>query len=217
MDSSYVERGEQNVDRQFRHPRMRRADRVLRKSGITLQRGPARGPGPVGDHSYFLETTRGLLPDVDIVLASLDAFFGKFSQLSFLPGDQFVHRVRENIDSVSGFLLCSILAVSARFSRPLRDQFGGGANAIIELMERAEHAARLEVFEEVATLERCQAFLLLSIAQQGSGRVRSSHVSSRESPVAARWSGVDDIFDRVRLGSPWASPRRSACTVNRRT
>jgi len=182
MVSSYVERGEQNVDRQFRHPRMRRADRVLRNGGITLQRGPARGAGTAGDHPYFLETMRSLLPDADTVMTGLDAFLRKFSQFSFLPGDQFVHRVRQNIDSVSGFLLCSILAVSARFSRPLRDQFGGGANAIIELMERAEHVARLEVFEEVATLERCQAFLLLSIAQQGSGRIRSSHVSFFASP-----------------------------------
>ncbi|KAH7037471.1 uncharacterized protein B0I36DRAFT_314143 [Microdochium trichocladiopsis] len=177
-ECSYVERGEQNVDRQFRHPRMRRADRLSRNGGNPLVRAPARGPGSGGDQQYLLNSTRSLLPDTNTILIAVDAFFRKFNQLSFLSTDRFAQQVREDVNSVSAFLLCSIVAVSARYVRMLRDHYGGGMLAVANLTDRAEQAGRLEIFEE-ATLERCQAFLLLTIAQQGSGRIDPSYMSAR--------------------------------------
>ncbi|ESU16042.1 hypothetical protein FGSG_13590 [Fusarium graminearum PH-1] len=46
-------------------------------------------------------------------------------------------------------------------------------------MERAAAIAPGEIFSPKYTLESCQAFYLLSIAQQGSGLRNESHVCTR--------------------------------------
>ncbi|KAJ1335717.1 DNA binding [Microdochium nivale] len=174
-ECDYAQRGEQNVDRQHRHPRQRRTDRGARSDSVPLHRDP--GSGHAVEQQHLPTSSRNLLPDTNTIMVGVDAFFRKFNQLGFLQSDIFAQQIREDASSISSFLLCSILAVSARFVRSLRDHYGEGSGAVSDLTNRAEQASRIEMFEQ-ATLERCQAFFLLSVAQQGCGRIQASYTSA---------------------------------------
>lgn len=117
-----------------------------------------------------------LLPPLSDIIEAVHLFTQKYFQLGFIPKDLFPRQLEENHRSVSVFLLLGILSISARFSARLAERYDGEINAAAFFMERANVLALSELYQE-PTLERCQAFYLLSLAQQGSGMRNMSYVS----------------------------------------
>ncbi|KAI1391939.1 uncharacterized protein F4822DRAFT_425157 [Hypoxylon trugodes] len=172
-------RGALDHDRSFRHPRQR-ADKRL-KSDIKVKK-ESSSPGFVRDvladyNPPKLENEWDLLPSIEVVVDGINAFTNNFFQLGFIPKKYFPKMVQENPSSVSAFLLLSILAISARFSKALAEDYGSGLKAATEFMHKAQCLATHELYQQ-PTLERCQAFYLLSIAEQGSGKSNTSYISA---------------------------------------
>lgn len=113
------------------------------------------------------------MPDL---VDGVNRFTRYYFQLGFINKKQFPEKLLNNPKSVNVFLVLSILSISARLSPCLRDRYGTGIHAAEFFMEKAQDVAAREVYSE-PTLERCQAFYLLSIAQQGSGLRNKSYVS----------------------------------------
>lgn len=102
----------------------------------------------------------------------------QYFQLGFIPKEQYLDRLAKDLRSTSLFLLMSILSISARLSPALKLRYGNGVKAAEYFTERASSKANEEVYQ-LPTLERCQAFFLLSIAQQSSGDRNKSYVSDK--------------------------------------
>ena len=164
-------RGQPDNDRDYRHPRVR-AGRPSKRSAT---RSPRSGANVVVSEA----NTSGdwdLLPPVPEIIDAVDLFTRHYFQLSFICKSRFVFKLRHEYRSVSPFLLLSILSVSAGLTPSLADRFGSGKKAAgIFLMHATELSAK-KVYEP-PTLETCQAFYLLGIAQQQSGWKNSSYVS----------------------------------------
>ncbi|SPN99974.1 related to general repressor of transcription [Cephalotrichum gorgonifer] len=109
-----------------------------------------------------------LLPPVSEVIESVDSFSRHYFQLSFISKNRFIFRLREDHRSVSPFLLLSILSISARLTPSLVRRFGSGPKASEAFIEHATQLSARKVYER-PSLEACQAFYLLGIAQQRSG------------------------------------------------
>lgn len=122
-----------------------------------------------------------LLPPLPEIIEAVNKFTRHYFQLGFIPKQQFPERLRSNPRSVSVFFLLGILSVSARLTPSLVQRYGGGVNAAETFMERATSVALHELYKE-PDLEKCQAFYLLSIAQQGSGMKDRSAVSLSSFP-----------------------------------
>lgn len=117
-----------------------------------------------------------LLPEMDVIVDGIHTFIRHFYQIGFIPKKMFIASLRENAESVSVFLLLSILCIGARFNKYFIKTYGDGLKAADEFMQKAQRLAINEIYLE-PTLERCQAFYLLSIAEQGSGKSNTSYVS----------------------------------------
>lgn len=115
------------------------------------------------------------MPPMPEIIEAVDRFTQRYFQLGFLPKRQYRDRLRKDRQSINMFLLLSILSISARLSPLMAKRYGTGMKASEFFMSRASDLAIGEVYEE-PTLERCQAFYLLSIAQQGSGYNHKSYV-----------------------------------------
>ena len=115
------------------------------------------------------------LPPLTDIIDGINRFTRHYFQLGFIPKRQFPERLLKDHRSVSVFLVVSILSISARLSPALSVRYGSGIQAAEYFMERAAALAYDEIYEE-PTLERCQAFYLFSIAQQGSGLRNQSYV-----------------------------------------
>lgn len=181
VPSIFPVRGQPDHDRDYRHPRMR--------SEKSSKRDPAKARqdilnAPVARSPTVLPSTvprppKGadewdLLPPLPEVIDSVNYFTRHYFQLGFIHKPSFPEQLRRNHRSVSVFLLLSLLSVSARLTPSLIERYGGSVQAAEVFMERASHVALNELYRE-PTLERCQAFYLLSISQQGSGlKYRSS-------------------------------------------
>ncbi|KAF5021736.1 hypothetical protein F66182_6237 [Fusarium sp. NRRL 66182] len=111
------------------------------------------------------------------IIDGVGRFTQHYFQLGFIHKEQFSRRLRNNHRSVSVFLVVSILSISARLSPLLSTRYGSSIKAAKFFMDRAEAIARDEINKQPITLERCQAFYLLSIAQQGSGLGNQSHMN----------------------------------------
>ncbi|KAI0897497.1 hypothetical protein F4806DRAFT_403520 [Annulohypoxylon nitens] len=176
----FPSRGDLDQDRSFRHPRQR-SDRKI-KSDVKVKKESPASPGHIRNSlsdcrlSEF-ENEWDLLPAVDVVVEGIDNFTKNFFQLGFIPKKRFPALVKENPSSVSVFLLLSILAISARYNQSLIKAYGDGVKAATEFMHRAQGLAVHELYQQ-PTLERCQAFYLLSIAEQGSGKSNTSYISA---------------------------------------
>ncbi|KAM0562750.1 hypothetical protein ACHAPJ_001590 [Fusarium lateritium] len=173
-DCTFLERGQPDQDREFRHPRVR-ANKAARRDPNKVRRdildAPVRPPNKPGN-----EWER--LPPLPDIIDGINRFTRHYFQLGFIPKGQFPQRLQNNHQSVSVFLVVSILSISARLSPPLSARYGSGMNAAEFFMERAAAIARNEIYSSPQdTLERCQAFYLLSIAQQGSGLRNDSHTN----------------------------------------
>lgn len=130
--------------------------------------------GRLTDISSPVDDWADLPPLADLV-DGVNRFTRYYFQLGFIPKRQFEDQLWNDRRSVNFFLLLSILSISARLSPALSKRFGGGIDAAKYFMNRASSLAMGEIYE-TPSLERCQAFYLLSIAQQGSGDCNRSYV-----------------------------------------
>lgn len=115
------------------------------------------------------------LPPIEDLIDGVNCFTRHYFQLGFIHKQKYTEQLRTNHRSTSVFLLLSILSISARLSQALRARYGGRIEAAKYFTSRASSLALGEVYE-TPTLERCQAFYLLSLAQQGSGESNKSYV-----------------------------------------
>ncbi|KAI1176403.1 hypothetical protein F4777DRAFT_597729 [Nemania sp. FL0916] len=180
-ECTFPSRGDLDQDRAFRHPRQR-ADRKAKLDLIKVKREPAPTPSLGLDaFSNFrppkLANEWDLLPEMDVIIDGIHTFIRHFYQIGFIPKKMFIAGLKENAESVSVFLLLSILCISARFNKYFIKAYGDGLKAADEFMQKAQRLAINEIYLE-PTLERCQAFYLLSIAEQGSGKSNTSYISA---------------------------------------
>lgn len=160
--SVFPVRGQPDHDREFRHPRTR-AERP-KGTGKRTADSPDANDDPWES-----------LPPLEDLIDGVNRFTRYYFQLGFIAKKQYSEKLRSDHRSCSLFLLLSILSISARLSPALRGRFGTGVKASDFFMDRASELALAEIYAE-PTLERCQAFYLLSIAQQGSGIRNKSYV-----------------------------------------
>jgi hypothetical protein len=171
-ECTFLERGQPDHDRDFRHPRVR-ADKSGRRDPAKARRDIL--DAPVKPNKMNSEWER--LPPIPEIIDGINRFTRYYFQLGFIPKEQFPRRLLQDHQSVSIFLVVSILSISARLSPPLATRYGSGMKAAEFFMERAAAIAPSEIFAPRYTLESCQAFYLLSIAQQGSGLRNESHMN----------------------------------------
>ncbi|KAF5724764.1 general repressor of transcription [Fusarium mundagurra] len=159
------------------HDRSQRRPRVARKKTAKTTR---QEPGGLQRESLAPGTLSNgweNLPPLPEIVDGINQFTRHYFQLGFIPKEQFPRRLLKDRTSVSVFLVVSILSISARLSRPLSRRYGSGIKASEFFMKRATEIALGEIFPTKNTLENCQAFYLLSIAQQGNGLKDESHTS----------------------------------------
>ncbi|KAI1472556.1 uncharacterized protein F4812DRAFT_454370 [Daldinia caldariorum] len=178
--SVFPTRGDSDQDRQFRHPRQR-VDKKTR-GNAKVKNEPSALPSPPRNSLADYKPPKPdneweLLPEVDTVVDGINTFTRNYFQLGFIPKKMFPKLVKESPSSVNVFLLLSILAISARFNKTMIDTYGNGLSAVTEFMRRAQCLAVHELYKQ-PTLERCQAFYVLSIAEQGSGKSNTSYISA---------------------------------------
>ncbi|KAK4125029.1 hypothetical protein N657DRAFT_570301 [Parathielavia appendiculata] len=181
-DCIFPVRGQPDQDREYRHPRVR-ADKTKKRDGAAkVRRETLEVPAPLR-----LALAKGaddwdLLPPLPEIVEAVNMFTRHYFQLGFIPKQLFPERLRTQHRSVSVFFLLGILGVSARLTPALVERYGSAVRASETFMELASVLAQGELYKE-PTLERCQAFYLLSIAQQGSGM---KHKSSINMAIAMR-------------------------------
>ncbi|KAF6815378.1 hypothetical protein CPLU01_14148 [Colletotrichum plurivorum] len=176
-DCVFPQRGQPDLDRDYRHPRLRadkttkrEADKARRNDSVSVSRGPG-APAPRKPADEWES-----MPPLPEIVDAVHVFTRKYFQLGFIPKELFPQQLQRNHRSVSVFLVLGILSISARFSPALTERYGGEMKAVDFFMERASDLALAELYQE-PTLERCQAFYLLSLAQQGSGWRNRSYIN----------------------------------------
>jgi hypothetical protein len=183
-------RGQPDQDREYRHPRVRLDKNRKRDAATKVRRDVLDGGGPAplraataisvmpGGLAAKPTDDWELLPPLPNIIEAVNKFTSQYFQLGFIPKQLFPERLRTQARSVSVFFLLGILSVSARLTPGLAERYGNGSGvkASEVFMERASTVAQTELYRE-PSLERCQGFYLLSIAQQGSGMRHKSSVS----------------------------------------
>ncbi|GJC97436.1 hypothetical protein ColKHC_06262 [Colletotrichum higginsianum] len=178
--SVFPQRGQPDLDREYRHPRMR-AEKTAKRDAEKAKRSASVASVPQGLSTPALRKPADeweYLPPLPDIIDAVHIFTRKYFQLGFIPKELFPQQLQRDHRSVSVFLLLGILSVSARFSPALAQRYQGEMKAVDYFMERASNLALNELYQE-PTLERCQAFYLLSLAQQGSGWRNRSYVYLR--------------------------------------
>lgn len=125
------------------------------------------------------------LPPYEEVVHGIQTLTTSYFQLGFLPKVLFFENLRKDRDSVSIFLLLSILSVSARFTPSLVTRYQGGRNATQVFLERATCLIQEQMF--TPSLESIQGFFLMSIAEWGNG---DKHRSIVYMGIAVRLAGT---------------------------
>ncbi|KAL2208557.1 hypothetical protein CC79DRAFT_1395536 [Sarocladium strictum] len=108
-----------------------------------------------------------------------------FFQLGFLPKALFFEKLHKDRNSVSVFLLLSILGISARFTPSLVRRYKGGSNATRTFLDRATSLVQEQMFSP--SLEAIQGFFLMSIAEWGNG---DKHRGLVYMGIAVRLAGI---------------------------
>lgn len=185
--SIFPVRGQPDNDREYRHPRVRRSDKAVKREPARARQDildlPVTSrPSPAMSRPKHADEW-DLLPPLPDIIDAVRLFTRNYFQLGFIPKDLFRQQLATDHRSVSVFLLLGILSISARFSSSLAARYDGEIKAAAFFMERANAIALQELYQE-PTLERCQAFYLLSLAQQGSGMRNMSYVSA--APIPSR-------------------------------
>ncbi|KAH7161342.1 hypothetical protein EDB81DRAFT_641838, partial [Dactylonectria macrodidyma] len=173
QDCIFPVRGQPDSDREFRHPRMR-ADKTSRRDPAKVRRDIL--DAPVVRTSGLKGDEWDRLPPLPDLIDGVNRFTRHYFQLGFIPKQHFPAKLQHDHRSVSVFLVVCILSISARLTPALASRYGSGIQAAEFFMERASQLAYGELYQE-PTLERCQGFYLLSIAQQGSGLKNMSYIN----------------------------------------
>lgn len=180
--SIFPVRGQPGNDRDYRHPRQRApkgsksaANAPDGTAGVGAEGRAAPRPRPPPDPSKPEDVWKHM-PPMDDILDAVDRFTKNHFQLGFLSKLQFRDKLRNDHLSVDPFLLLGILGISARMTPALIKRHGSGVKAAEFFMEKQFTIATREVYKG-PELARCQAFYLLSLAQQGSGHKNASYVS----------------------------------------
>lgn len=160
MPSDFPQRGQPDSDRDYRHPRVR-AERPSKRGASKILRDEVR----IGADTHVPPDEWDLLPPVSEIIDAIDTFVHHYFQLSFISKHLFVSRLNHDRRSVSPFLLLSILSISASLTPSLARRFGSGAKASDIFMDHATKVSKKKVYDP-PTLEACQAFYLLGMAQQ---------------------------------------------------
>lgn len=150
-----------------------RAEKTARRDPAKVRRDILEAPVVRPPGSKTDEWDR--LPPLPDLIDGINRFTRYYFQHGFIPKQQFPARLHHDPRSVSVFLVVCILSISARLTPALAARYGSGIQAAEFFMERASQLAYGELYQE-PTLERCQGFYLLSIAQQGSGLKNMSYV-----------------------------------------
>ncbi|KAH8662041.1 fungal-specific transcription factor domain-containing protein [Xylariales sp. PMI_506] len=202
----FPSRGDPDEDRQFRHPRQRADKKSRGGDGPKIKREAIPSPGL--QHALAAakppkwEDEWSLLPDVDMIKEGIVDFTLHYFQLGFIPKQRFIAQLEHNPRSISAFLLLSMLSISARFNKHIQGPHGTSQRAVDYFTRSAESLAINELYQQ-PTLERCQAFLLLSIAQQGSGLTNSSYINMG---IATRMAALmrlhrEETYDKITANS----------------
>lgn len=201
--SIFSARGVPDSDREYRHPR---ACTDLRKQARRASLAQHAPPEDEWEN----------LPPLEELVDGVSRFTRYYFQLGFLPKEQYLERLRTDYRSVNVFLLVSILSISARLSPPLSNRFGNGIAAAKYFTQRAARTSLHQIYE-TPSLERCQAFYLLSIAQQGSGDSNKSYVRLRYYPLSVGDTDckVDQHGHLLAHGGVDASPQRGDIPLTR--
>ncbi|KAH8646815.1 fungal-specific transcription factor domain-containing protein, partial [Xylariales sp. PMI_506] len=125
------------------------------------------------------------LPPYDEVVSGIQTLTTSYFQLGFIHKALFFEQLRNDRNSVSPFLLFSILSVSARFTPCLVKRYQGGPNATQVFLERATCLIQEQMFHP--TLDSIQGFFLMSIAEWGNGE---KHKSLIYMGIAVRLAGI---------------------------
>lgn len=179
-DCIFPARGQPGTDREYRHPRQR-APRAPKPTAAAVAAAAADGrvsaPRPRSLSGAGQAVDEWLdMPPLEDIIDAVDRFTKSYHQLSFIPKQQFRKKLEQDHRSVNIFLLLGILGISARMTPALIKEYGSGMQAAEHFMGRAVEIASSEIYLG-PTLERCQAFYLLSLAQQGSGLKNDSYLN----------------------------------------
>jgi len=171
--------GQPDNDREYRHSRIRSERKARRGPNIARRDMECEANGALAPHAFgppqvLAEDEWELLPPLPEVIHGVNTFTRHYFQLGFIPKQQFLLRLHQNPRGANVFLLLSILSISARFTPALATRYGSGMKAAEMFMDRAARLACSKLYKP--SLEICQAFYLLSIAQQGNAMRNPSYV-----------------------------------------
>ncbi|KAJ5902166.1 hypothetical protein N7495_002694 [Penicillium taxi] len=199
-DCIFLARGQKTYDdREFRRPRVRSSNTSVKgKTGPAstspsahpdagFQSSESSGPGlsVQGLLTPGISDPWDSLPPFEELFIGINTFTKSFFQLGFLPKTLFFERLRKQPDTVSVFLLFSILSISARFTPSLVNRYGGGSSATKLYLTRAAALIPEQMFRP--SLEATQGFFLLSIAEWGNG---DKNRSSMYMGIAVTMAGI---------------------------
>lgn len=156
-----------------------RADKSQKRDSAKMRRDILDAPvipSPVPPKNIKGVDQWDYLPPLPDIIEAVNQFTRNYFQLGFIPKQAFAERLRTDHRSISVFLLLGILSISARFTPTLVERYGDGMKAAETFMDRASAVALSELYQ-TPSLERCQAFYLLSIAQQGNGYKNKSYIN----------------------------------------
>jgi hypothetical protein len=126
-----------------------------------------------------------LLPPLEEVIEACQVFIKSYFQLGFLPRIPFFERLRKHQESISVFLLLTILSISAKFTPCLVRRYGDGRSATDTFLQRAGTLVVDHLYRP--SLDAIQGFFLMSLAEWGKG---DKHRSSIHMGVAVRMAGI---------------------------
>lgn len=132
-----------------------------------------------------LPSSGAYFPPHEEVVAGCRVFVLSYFQLGFLPKAIFLRSISRSLNSVSPFLLASILSISARFTPSLVRRYGGPGRATENFLQIARTMSPAEMYKP--SLERTQGFFLLAISEWGNG---DKDRSSMDMGVAVRMASL---------------------------
>ncbi|KAI1616056.1 hypothetical protein EDD36DRAFT_483879 [Exophiala viscosa] len=145
------------------------SDHDFRPSWSELLRGP----------------THNDLPPFDEVVEGCKVFTSSYYQLGFIAKALFMERLANGQQTSDLFYYASILSVSARLTPCLVRRYGSGAKATEHFVGLAIASGLSKIY--TPSVENCQAFFMLALAEWGSG---DKSRSSMNMGVAVRMAGT---------------------------
>lgn len=140
-------------------------------------------------------------PPHDEIVAGCRVFVTSYFQLGFLPKAIFLDSITRNVNSVSPFLLSSILSVAARFTPSLVRRYGSSTRATENFLQIARAMAPAEMYKP--SLDRAQGFFLLAISEWGNGEKERS---SMDMGVAVRMASILKLHREETYALPPGAP-----------